>query len=48
MPEQVGGKQQEAVAGLEEQRKVRSSAYYQEKKRLQSLRAKAVSAVDGE
>ena len=45
---QVGWKHQEAVAGLEEKRKVRAGAYYKEKKRLQSLRAKAVSEVDGQ
>jgi len=43
---QVGWKHQEAVKTLEEARKVRSSAYYQAKKKLNALRAKAVSQVD--
>ncbi len=43
---QVGWKHQEAVAGLEEARKVRSSEYYAAKKKLRALRAKAVETVD--
>ncbi len=43
---QVGWKHQEAVKTLEEARKVKSSAYYQAKKKLNALRAKAVSQVD--
>ena len=40
-PVQVGWKHQEAVAMLEEKRKVSSAAFYQEKKKLTVLRAKA-------
>ena len=38
---QVGWKHQEAVAGLEEARKVKSAAFYQEKKKQISLTSKA-------
>ena len=44
--QQVGWKHQEAVKTLEEARKVRSSAYYQAKKKLNALRAKAAAQVD--
>jgi len=38
---QVGWKHQEAVAMLEQKRKVSSAAFYQEKKKLTQLRVKA-------
>ena len=43
---QVGWKHQEAVAQLEEQRKVKSNAYYQAKKKLNALRRKAAQQVE--
>ena len=42
----MGWKHQEAVKTLEEARKVRSSAYYQAKKKLNALRAKAAAQVE--
>ena len=43
---QVGWKHQDAVAELEEKRKVKSSAYYQAKKKLIALKAKAAAEAD--
>lgn len=37
----VGWKHQDAVKELEEKRKVRSAAYYEQKKKLNALRVKA-------
>ena len=37
----MGWKHQEAVAGLEEARKVKSAVFYQEKKKLVLLKSKA-------
>lgn len=42
---QVGWKHAEAVQALEEKRKVKSAAYYEAKKKLKSLRAKAEAGV---
>lgn len=42
----VGWKHQEAVKDLEEVRKVRSKDYYAAKKKLQSLRTKAIASVE--
>ena len=43
---QVGWKHQEAVKELEEVRKARSKDYYAAKKKLQSLKTKAVATVE--
>ena len=43
---QVGWKHQDAVAELEEKRKVKSSAYYQAKKKLIALKAKAAAEAE--
>ena len=43
---QVGWKHQEAVKELEEVRKVRSKDYYAAKKKLQSLKTKAIATVE--
>ena len=40
---QVGWKHQDAVKELEEKRKVRSAAYYEQKKKLNALRTKAAA-----
>ncbi len=40
---QVGWKHQDAVATLEERRKVKAAAYYQTKKKINALRLKASS-----
>jgi large subunit ribosomal protein L13Ae len=40
---QVGWKHQDAVKELEEKRKVRSAAYYEQKKKLNALRIKAAA-----
>ena len=40
---QVGWKHQEAVATLEEKRKVKAQAYYEAKKKLNALRQKAAA-----
>lgn len=42
-PLQVGWKHQDAVKELEEKRKVRSAAYYEQKKKLNSLKLKAAA-----
>jgi large subunit ribosomal protein L13Ae len=43
---QVGWKHQDAVAELEEKRKVKAGAYYQAKKRLAALKAKAAAQAE--
>jgi large subunit ribosomal protein L13Ae len=43
---QVGWKHQAAVAELEEKRKVKSAAYYQAKKKLIALKAKAATEAE--
>lgn len=43
---QVGWKHQDAVAELEEKRKVKSAAYYQAKKKLIALKAKAAAEAE--
>ena len=44
-PLQIGWKHKEAVAELEAKRKVKSAAYYEAKKKLVALRAKAEASV---
>ena len=39
----MGWKHQDAVKELEEKRKVRSAAYYEQKKKLNALRTKAAA-----
>lgn len=43
---QVGWKHQDSVAELEEKRKVKASAYYQAKKKLTALKAKAAAKAE--
>ncbi len=45
---QVGWRHQETVAELEAKRKAKSAAFYEAKKKLRALRAKAESQVAGQ
>lgn len=45
--EQVGWKHQETIKELEAKRKVKSTKFYEAKKRIAALRAKAVAQVEG-
>jgi len=48
LAQSVGWKHKEAVEALEAKRKVKSAAYYEAKKKLRSLRAKAEAQVGGQ